>query len=270
MASAPTLLRFSDTFAHPNDPLPVHLERVAERAAASIAPTARREVSAIAWVAGLFHDLGKATPWFQDYLLRHGPRSVLSHHAEIGAVLAWWYTGELNWPLWQRLAVFIAVRRHHGALRFQDWPDLLEQTRDTFRDPEAALAVQMAVLDFPGIHAWLVGVAERHPEAGLPTAPGPLTVESIGARLRDQRVAGGSKLRKAFGAVDEALAALAGFGALLAVDKTDAALQGGRIERQALPVDAVTVHKARVFGGLGASNHPGASRHPSLSKEQLC
>lgn len=248
MSSVPIPLLFSETFAHPNDPLPEHLERVAERAAASIAPTARVEARAVAFMAGLFHDLGKATPWFQDYLFQRGPRSVLSHHAESGAVLSWWYSGEMNWPLWSRLAVFIAVRRHHGALRFQAWPDLLEQTRDTFRDSEEALLMQVTALDLPGIHGWLAGVAKRHPDFGLPTVPGPLTVGSISSRLRDQRVASGSKLRKAFGPVDEALTMLAGFGALLAVDKTDAALQGGQIVRQALPADAVAVHKARVLG----------------------
>lgn len=261
MPSVPTPLLFSETFAHPDDPLPEHLERVAERAATSIAPTARAGIRELAFVVGLFHDLGKATPWFQDYLLRNGRRSALSHHAESGAVLAWWYTGELNWPLWQRLAAFVAVRRHHGALVFQAWSDLLEQTRDTFRDPEEALPQQIAALDLPGIHGWLAAVAQRHPDCGLPAAPGPLTVESIGARLRDQRTAGGSKLRKAFGPVDEALAALAGFGALLAVDRTDAALQGGRIARQSLPADLVTAYKARVFAG-DADSHPDPGSAP--------
>ncbi len=261
MSSVPTPLPFSETFAHPDDLLPAHLERVAERAAASIAPTARAGIRELAFVAGLFHDLGKATPWFQNYLLRHGRRSALSHHAESGAVLAWWYAGELNWPLWERLAVFIAVRRHHGALVFQAWPDLLEQTRDTFRDPEEALPQQIAALDLPGIHGWLAAVAQRHPDYGLPAAPGPLTVESIGVRLRDQRAAGGSKLRKAFGLVDEALAALAGFGALLAVDRTDAALQGGRIARQSLPADLVAAYKAKVFAG-DADSHPDPDSAP--------
>ncbi|MBK8535362.1 MAG: CRISPR-associated helicase Cas3' [Candidatus Competibacteraceae bacterium] len=265
MASVPKPLLFSETFAHPKDPLPEHLERVAERAAASIAPTARIEISALAFLAGLFHDLGKATPWFQNYLFQRGPRSALSHHAESGAVLSWWYSGELNWPLWRRLAVFIAVRRHHGALIFQNWPDLLEQTRDHFRDPEEALSRQIAALDLPGIHGWLTGVAQRHPEFGLPTTPGPLTVESIAARLQDQRVAGGSKLRKAFGPVDEALATLAGFGALLAVDKTDAALQGGRLGRQTLPADAVTVHKAGFFHSLP---NPPPSRGSGLDERR--
>lgn len=272
MPSVPTPLPFSETFAHPDDPLPEHLERVAERAAASIAPTARAGIRELAFVAGLFHDLGKATPWFQDYLLRNGRRSTLSHHAESGAVLAWWYSSELNWPLWQRLAAFVAVRRHHGALVFQAWPDLLEQTRDTFRDPDEALPQQIAALDLVGIHGWLAAVAQRHPDYGLPAAPGLLTVESIGARLRDQRTAGGSKLRKAFGPVDEALAALAGFGALLAVDRTDAALQGRRIARQPLPADLVAAYKARVFAG-DTDSHPGSpprgSRELDRRREQI-
>ena len=59
------------------------------------------DIRAIARVAGLFHDLGKATPWFQKYLLHGGTRSPLSNHAELGALLVWWYSAELDWPLWQ-------------------------------------------------------------------------------------------------------------------------------------------------------------------------
>lgn len=246
MTSSP----FSETFAHPGDPLPVHLERVAQRAAASIAPTARTEISAIAFLAGLFHDLGKATPWFQAYLLRGGRRSALTHHAELGALLAWWYSAGLAWPLWQRLAVFIAVRRHHGPLNFQDWPTLFEQTRAEWHDPQSPLRQQVAALDLTGIQAWLTAVAARHPQAGLSETPEPLTLAHIDQRLRD-RQAGGSKLRRAVAGLDDALALLAGFGALLAVDKTDAALQGRPLTRQALPAAAVVRYK----GVHLASNH---------------
>lgn len=244
MPSAPTSLPFSETFAHPGDPLPLHLERVAQRAAASIAPTAHPAIRAIAFLAGLFHDLGKATPWFQAYLLQAGRRSVLSHHAELGALLLWWYSAGLNWSLWQRLAAFIAVRRHHGALRFQTWPTLFEQTRSEWRDPETPLRQQVKALDLNGIRLWLTTLAVRHPHAGLDPAPEPLTLAQIDVCLRD-RQALGSKLRGAFQELDEALATLAGFGALLAVDKTDAALQGGQIARQALPAEAVTRYKTR-------------------------
>ncbi|WP_295396612.1 CRISPR-associated helicase Cas3', partial [uncultured Thiodictyon sp.] len=248
MPSAPTASLFSNAFAHPGDPLPAHLERVAQRAAAGIAPTARAEIRAIALVAGLFHDLGKATPWFQEYLLRAGRRSELSHHAETGALLLWWYSAGLDWPLWQRLAAFIAVRRHHGPLTFQEWPMLLEQMRAQWSEPDCPLRIQLAAMDLAGIHQWLTEVAARHPGQGLAAAPEPLTLAAIEARLRDRQTLG-SKLRKAFGPVDDALALLAGFGALLAVDKTDAALQGRQIERQRLPADAVTMHKQRLWGG---------------------
>ncbi|WP_295584927.1 CRISPR-associated helicase Cas3' [uncultured Lamprocystis sp.] len=269
MLSVPSTSPFSETFAHPGDPLPAHLERVAQRAAAGIAPTARAEIRAIALVAGLFHDLGKATPWFQDYLLRSGRRSVLSHHAETGALLVWWYTAELGWPLWQRLAAFIAVRRHHGALTFQEWPQLLELMRLEFHDPDCPLRTQLAAMDLGGIHQWLATIAERHPHQGLSAAPAPLTVETIEASLRD-RQALGSKLRNAFGPVDDALAMLAGFGALLTVDKTDAALQGGQITRQTLPAAAVTVHKQRLWGQNGDQRHrSGAGSALDQRREQI-
>ncbi len=264
MPSAPTSLPFSDTFAHPGDPLPAHLERVAVRAAASIAPGARAEIRAIAFVAGLFHDLGKATPWFQDYLLRSGKRSALSHHAELGALLVWWYSAGLGWPLRQRLAVFIAVRRHHGALDFQDWPRLFERTRAEWRDPECPLHRQLAALDLAGIHAWLGALVTRYPALGLSSAPEPLTPERIEARLRERQV-GGSKLRRAFGPLDDALATLAGFGALLAVDKTDAALQGGRIVRQTLPAEAVEVYKHQAFSSHA---HARGKKPVSLSQRR--
>jgi CRISPR-associated endonuclease/helicase Cas3 len=258
MPSAPTSSPFSETFAHPGDSLPGHLERVAQRAVASIAPAARAEIRAIAFVAGLFHDLGKATPWFQTYMLHSGRRSALTHHAELGALLLWWYTAGLDWPLWQRLAAFIAVRRHHGALNFQDWPTLFEQTRAEWHDPDSPLHQQLAALDLAGIHAWLNGLGARYPQ--LSGAPEPLTRKHVEARLRD-RQAGGSKLRRAFGPLHDALAMLAGFGALLAVDKTDAALQGGRIIRQTLPAELVPRYKERYLV-------PEAASHRSLSLNQ--
>lgn len=251
----PTVWPFSECEAHPGDALAAHLERVAERAALSIATGARPEIAAIAFVAGLFHDLGKATPWFQRYLRGTGRRSALSHHGELGALLAWWYSAELDWTLWQRLALFSAVRRHHGALRIQDWPMLLEQSRAEFRDPESPLRTQIQALDGMGIAAWLAEVAARHPERSLITTPETPTLERVEARLRGRDV-GGSKLRHAYRELDEALATLAGFGALLAVDKTDAALQGASLARQALPIDAVTGYKAKVLTGRDATVGP--------------
>lgn len=249
-------LPFSETFAHPNDPLPQHLERVAQRAAASIAPQSAPQIREIAFLAGLFHDLGKATPWFQAYMLKGGKRSVLSNHAKVGALLSWWYSSFLDWELWQRMAVFIAVYRHHGALDFETWRHLLERVRSECKDPEHELFTQIKALDLVGIGDWLLEVAERHPQFKLPSAFAVLTVDSMIAQLRDQGRASGSKLRKAFTTLDQALCALAGFGALLALDKTDAALSAKEIMRQTLPANGVSVYKAQAFAnkpiGLGS------------------
>ena len=246
------MLLFSDCYAHPGDSLPLHLERVAARAGASVAPTAWPAIRAIARVGGLLHDSGKATPWFQAYLLQQGPRSALTYHAELGALLAWWYTAQLAWPLWQRLAVFLAIRRHHGPFAFQAWPDLFEQTRDHFRDPAQPLAAQAAALDSEGIRRWLSAVSQRQPAWRLTAPEAVPSSENLGAALHDRRL-GASKLRRAYTELNEALATLAGFGAVLAVDKTDAALQGATPVRQALPAAAVAVYKQRRWGAEKAA-----------------
>ena len=146
---------------------------------------------------------------------------------------------------------------------------LLEQARAEWSEPDCPLRTQLAAMDLPGIHQWLTEVAARLPGLGLSAAPEPLTLETIEARLRDRQTLG-SKLRKAFGPVDEALVMLSGFGALLAVDKTDAALQGAQIDRQALPTAAVTVHKQRLWGDTGGSRErPDAASTLDQRRERI-
>ena len=235
-------LPFSSTYAHPDDLLPLHLERVAQRASASIAPSARSEVRLIAFLAGLFHDIGKATPYFQDYLLRTGRRTRLTPHAKSGAVLSWWYSGELKLALWVRLAVFIAVLRHHGALNYDSWRQSLERVRCDLEDENDPLVEQLASMDLEGIRYWLGEVAERNGAIfGLSAVRESLTVGHIKNALSDRSNASRSKLRRAFSDLDDGLMFLAGFGGLLTVDKIDAAIQGREIDRQLIPGEAVAV-----------------------------
>jgi CRISPR-associated endonuclease/helicase Cas3 len=240
---------FSETFAHPGDPLPVHLQRVAERAASCIAPTARAEIRTIAFVSGLFHDIGKATPFFQERLFGNRPKSEITSHAKSGAALAWWYTGEIGAAPAVRLAVFLAVLRHHGALACPDWTRYMEKTRLDADDPASVLRKQLTAMDLQGIQSWLEGLPPVPTAEFVPTVLSSLSCNAVMQSLLD-RSAGARQLRKAYSGLDDALGFLAGFGGLLAVDKIDAALAGSHITRQALPQDAVILFKTKHFSGV--------------------
>jgi CRISPR-associated endonuclease/helicase Cas3 len=242
-------LPFSDAYAHPGDPLPKHLLRVAERAASCVAPSAHPVARTIAFLAGLFHDIGKATPFFQDYLFHRRKKGEITSHAKSGAALAWWYTGALGLPPVLRLSVFIAVLRHHGALACEDWPEYLGKVQMDIEEPGGVLRQQLQAIDLAGVHQWLTGLPP-HPDAGFaPVTLPPLTVEAVVDSLLDRRTTGASRLRQAFRDLDDALRFLSGFGGLLAEDKIDAALEGARVPRQALPLDAVSVYKEQEFHG---------------------
>ncbi|NJO17950.1 MAG: CRISPR-associated helicase Cas3' [Thioploca sp.] len=232
-------LPFFQTLARPDDLLYRHLERVALKAKETIAPVARSEVRLMAFLAGLFHDLGKATAYFQKYLQTH-QKTALTPHAKVGAVLSWWYTGEMGLPLWLRMAVFIAVLRHHGQLNYDQWQQLLINVRGEIRTEPNNLGKQLAALDLVGIQQWLE--QQVVDEFKLPVSLSPLTVDNITTQLKQPK---GSELRKAFNDLDQAVIFLAGWGALLAMDKIDAALAGEYLQRQALPSQAVKQFKAQ-------------------------
>lgn len=255
---------FSETFAHPGDPLPTHLQRVAERAASSIAPAARREIRTIAFLAGLFHDIGKATPFFRERLLGDRPKSEITSHAKSGAALAWWYTGEIAASPAVRLAVFLAVLRHHGALACPDWTRYMEKTRLDAEDPSSVLRKQLGAMDLEGIRGWLEGLPP-FPEANF--APARISSPSAGSVIDSLlgRSAGSRQLRKTFSGLNDALVFLAGFGGLLAVDKIDAALAGSHIARQTLPPNAVGLFKAQRFSGI--EHNPLNSRREHIAEE---
>lgn len=77
-------------------------------------------------IAAAFHDFGKATIYFQDYLLSSKKKSVLSRHSLLSAVVGYQMTQLLLKnrgvsPLPDSLLVFIAIKRHHGdVLSFKD------------------------------------------------------------------------------------------------------------------------------------------------------
>ena len=110
--------RMEPLLAHvePDEPLLDHLRAVGRQAQAYLEPL-DGTLGRLGWIAGAAHDLGKATPFFQDYLRGRKGKELLTSHSLPGALLgAWWAMGE-GWGSLDALLVFLAIHGHHGSLR---------------------------------------------------------------------------------------------------------------------------------------------------------
>lgn len=96
--------------AHEDESLLDHLRGVAALAR-RFAPEPLGE---IAELAGLVHDLGKATIFFQDRLRGQERGGAEANHAYLGALYGAWVAEQRGQDA---LALFLAVSRHHGPLR---------------------------------------------------------------------------------------------------------------------------------------------------------
>jgi len=99
-----------------------HLSDVAERVAYVVPEDAetpageslRDVVETLAWV----HDFGKATTYFQEYLLKEKKADppMLRHHAPLGSFAAYDALNAQGFDTETCLAGFVAVAKHHGEL----------------------------------------------------------------------------------------------------------------------------------------------------------
>src|SRR5574337_511522 len=164
------VLAFQQCESHPGRPLTEHLCDVAGRLqSCSGAPRWLRPV-------GLFHDVGKATGYFQAYLRGASAPSELKRHSEIGAL---WLLHFLSThpeycggSIAEIALAFQFVKRHHG--RLDDLLDSLifkSQSRERFQK-------QIDAMDVQGIQEWLSG------QVGLPIS----VVKIDNAMLTELRV----------------------------------------------------------------------------------
>lgn len=140
-------LAFQLCESHPGRLLTDHLCDVADRL------RARHAVPTWLPLAGLFHDLGKATEYFQAYLQGQDVPPELKRHAEMGALWLLEFLrqqhlapGKIS-PVDTALA-FLFVRRHHGRL-----DDLLDSLAfDQNGAPQ--FQQQLLTMDMVGIQQW--------------------------------------------------------------------------------------------------------------------
>lgn len=97
--------------------LSAHLAQVAAGAAGRVAAMpGKGELVKGAFLAGLAHDFGKYTGYFQEYL-RTGRSGPEKQHAFISGLWVNHLAARVELPFFQRLALFMAVIRHHQELR---------------------------------------------------------------------------------------------------------------------------------------------------------
>lgn len=92
-------------------PLDEHLHAVAT-SAEKIAP---EEIEDLAFYAGAFHDLGKSTEYFQQYVTGNHRQSLKTNHSRISALAAF-YALEETHTLGERLLVWNVIHNHHKHL----------------------------------------------------------------------------------------------------------------------------------------------------------
>ncbi|HHW39893.1 MAG TPA: CRISPR-associated helicase Cas3' [Syntrophomonadaceae bacterium] len=133
-------------------PLSAHLAWVAVGAAERLSSSPTREtLYSAALVAGLAHDFGKYTSYFQSYL-RTGRGGAEKQHALISGLWGAYLARRLSLPPEQQLAIYFAVGRHHQDLGDPeeslvspadldgDWAELDCRTREQLRVVVAQIA----------------------------------------------------------------------------------------------------------------------------------
>lgn len=125
-----------DRYSHPAEEgreavlLGEHLRDVAERVrdivpATATTPSGQPMVEFAARLA-LVHDFGKLTTWFQQHITPDGdPAGYPTHHAPLGALIAFYVLDSQQYDPKECLAGYVAVAVHHGTL-----PDVPEYVFD--------------------------------------------------------------------------------------------------------------------------------------------
>jgi CRISPR-associated endonuclease/helicase Cas3 len=232
---------FFECLAHENDWLPNHLLRVAEAAEITVVE-AGEEIRHIAFLSGLLHDLGKATPFFQIDRLQKKKKNRLTSHSESSACIGWKISEQLSFPLWMRLSILIAIMRHHGNLKFNSWENAYGTIRQKLKSNEE-LSFQLKSLDWENIFLWISPIIARHFQK-INLNQKEFSIPAFHESFSAVRM---SRIRNCFQEISNTLCFLAGYGSLLSADKVDSAI-GSYINRIRLPSGLVEKYKTEKFG----------------------
>jgi len=97
-----------------------HLDAVARRTREVIPADATAiggdPLDEVASVVAQCHDMGKATTWFQAYVIDEGESNKRTNHSLFGAYLGYYILDRSGYDSEDCLAAFVAIAKHHGSL----------------------------------------------------------------------------------------------------------------------------------------------------------
>ncbi|MCD6401362.1 MAG: CRISPR-associated endonuclease Cas3'', partial [Anaerolineales bacterium] len=107
----------------PEKPLFEHLQNVSHICRETIASQKlnlmqmnKMDLGKLSFLIGLFHDFGKATSWFQNYIRGHEKSSHFTNHSLFSAIVGYYAVlQEMKNEKWAYIAYMI-IKRHHGNL----------------------------------------------------------------------------------------------------------------------------------------------------------
>jgi CRISPR-associated endonuclease/helicase Cas3 len=76
----------------------------------------REKLAQLSYLIGIFHDFGKATTFFQEYIRGKRKTSALTRHSFISAVVSFNATQKMGFDSAWAVAAYLIVKRHHGNL----------------------------------------------------------------------------------------------------------------------------------------------------------
>lgn len=257
----------TESFSHPNERLGHHLLRVAQNAKwtikrinPSFSIISNNLIERAVVVAAALHDLGKATKYFQEYLLTDAAYDKdLKAHANMSAVvvrelLQRSLQGEKidsTLKFYLPLLSFLSVKRHHGYLKnIPDENTVFKGARD-----EKILMDQLAALNkndvriisqmLPTLSNIETDILELVENFSLPAFKSSTNI--IFTKLEFDKLHPDKKIEYYF-------LCLTIFSSLLYSDKKDVILKGKIIEEKPVPLDVVENYRMKMGFGTGSSS----------------
>jgi len=132
-----------------------HLNEVAKRAESVVSADATTiggdPLTEMTAIVARCHDFGKATTWFQEYVVDERDTSKRTNHSLFGAYLGYYVLDRLGYDSEDCLAAFVALAKHHGRLpdteEYVEKVSRFDNTSEASNERQRILVEQVANVD---------------------------------------------------------------------------------------------------------------------------